>query len=254
MSRTILALAALWVFGLLMVPAVARAQMGLGSPSASNPIMHYNDQLDDSGRRAGKHSDEDTLRDAAVGIDDASPKVRLDTLKKLRFVRDPKVTEFLMRGLADPDTRVKVKAVDILGARQTTDAVPTLGKLLFMRSTEQVARLHIAAALGRIGDARGTLPVMQYLERSSDERSRGTAVFALGEIADTRASQLLTKTATDDPSPTVRRLAQEALEKVEGELPSQRSQQTAKSDKKLIPTDQQLSRLREVDAKIHSER
>jgi HEAT repeat protein len=248
MSRSVFALVAASMIGLLMVPALARAQYG---SVGKNPMLKNNDQMDDSGRRAGKETNENIIRDATKAMEDASPKVRVDALNKIRFVHSPKVLDLLMRGLADPDVRVKVKAVDILGARQITEAVPSMCQYLFLRSTEPVVKLHIAAALGRIGDARGALPVMQYLQESGEERGRGTAVYALGEIGDAQANDLLTKTATDDPSPMVRRLAQEALEKIQGELPIQRVVQAAKSDRKLMPTDERLSKLREMDAELH---
>jgi len=250
MSKSILRLTVVVVAGLLILPTVARAQLG---SAGRNPMMKSNDQMDDSGRRGGKETDENVVRDATKGMDDASPKVRIDALNKLRFVHSAKAVDLLMKGLTDPDVRVKVKAIDILGARQTTEAVPSMCQYLFLRSTEPVVKLHITAALGRIGDARGVLPVMQYLSESTDERERGTAVYALGEIGDAQADDLLTKTATDDPSPTVRRLAQESLEKIQGELPIQRVVQAAKTDRKLTPTDERLSKLREMDAEMHKQ-
>ena len=48
-----------------------------------------------------------------------------------------------------------------------------------------------------------------------------------------------------------RKLAQESLEKIDGELPTVHSeQQTAQSDSRLIPTDQRLSKMREVDREM----
>ncbi len=115
-----------------------------------------------------------------------------------------------------------------------------------------MVKLHIVAALGRVGDSRGTLPIVGYLKEAPDDSARGTAVFALGEIGDARASDALTQAATEDKSPMVRRLAQEALEKIEGELPVQHPKQTAQGDQeKLEPTDQRLSKLRQIDAEIH---
>ncbi len=69
--------------------------------------------------------------------------------------------------MSDPDVRVKVKAIDILGAREANDAVTPMSTMLFLRSTEPIVKLHLVAALGRIGDAQGALPVMQYLRRRS---------------------------------------------------------------------------------------
>jgi len=250
MSKSVFRFVAAAVVGLLMMPALARAQFG---SVGRNPMLKSNDMMDDSGRRAGKDTDDNIIRDATKGLDDASPKVRVDALNKLRFVHSDKAMGLLMRGLGDPDIRVKIKAIDILGARQANEAVPTMCQYLFLRSTEPVVKLHVAAALGRIGDARGVLPVMQYLDESKEERPRGTAVYALGEIGDPKADDLLTKTATDDSSPTVRRLAQEALEKTQGELPIQRVVQAAKTDRKLMPTDERLSKLREMDAEMHKQ-
>jgi hypothetical protein len=49
----------------------------------------------------------------------------------------------------------------------------------------------------------------------------------------------------------VRRLAQEALEKIDGELPSQHSTEVAAQKAKLVqPTDEKLSKLREFDQKL----
>jgi HEAT repeat protein len=232
---------------------IARAQVG--SALSNNPMMHQSraiqSGIDDIQRRADKESAPRTVKDVEKGLEDADPKVRVESLNKLRFLEDSKVNDLLLKGLADSDTRVKIKAIDILGARQVTDAVPPMSQYLFLRSTEPVVKLHLVAALGRIGDSRGVLPVMQILQQSKDERSRGTAVFALGEIGDMRASDLLTQVATDDESTMVRRLAQEALEKVDGEIPTAHKVVAADSEKKFMPTDQRLSKMRQMDAELH---
>src|ERR1700683_4501203 len=101
-----------------------------------------------------------------------------------------------------------------------------MSSMLFLRSTEQIARLHLVAELGRIGDGRGAPAVMQFLAEPEDERGRGTAVFALGEMGYERATPLLKRVVIEDQSPTVRRLAQEALRKIDGELPFEHQKQT----------------------------
>ncbi len=124
--------------------------------------------------------------------------------------------------------------------------------MLFLRSTEPAVRLHAVAALGRIGDSHGALPIIQYLEGETDDQARGTAVFALGEIGNDKATPILIKCADEDPSPMVRRLSKEALQKVDGELPTEHSQMIAAKKKPSgpTPTDQKLAKLREVDQKI----
>lgn len=253
-SATVIPLS-LVLLGALAMPCVARAQVG--SPLTNDRrVLQSNNRpgIDDVGRHADKNNGQRIAKDVEKGMLDADPKVRVASLTKLRFLDQPETKDILLQGLVDPDTRVKIKAVDILGARQVTDSVPVMAQYLFLRSTEPVVKIHLIAALGRIGDARGTLPVMQYLKETADERSRGTAVFALGEIGDPRASEALSAAATEDKSAMVRRLAQEALEKVEGELPTIHSRETAKEDKKFEPTDQRLSKLREVDAELHPPR
>ncbi len=124
--------------------------------------------------------------------------------------------------------------------------------MLFLRSTEQIVKLHLVAELGRIGDAQGALAVMQFLAEPEDERGRGTAVFALGEIGSDKAMPLLNKIVTDDRSPMVRRLAQEALRKIDGELPAEHPKQVASQQDPHapVPTDQKLAKMREVDEKL----
>ena len=41
---------------------------------------------------------------------------------------------------------MRVKAIDILGGRGETSAVPPMCQFLFLRSTEAVVKVHIAAA------------------------------------------------------------------------------------------------------------
>jgi len=129
--------------------------------------------------------------------------------------------------------------------------VPPMSSMLFLRSTEPIVKLHLVAALGRIGDAQGVMPIMQYLGQDEDERGRGTAVFALGEIGSDKAVGLLNTVVAEDQSQMVRRLAQEALQKVSGQLPTERSKKVAAdSSKENEPTDQKLAKLREMDKKM----
>src|SRR5262249_50637125 len=95
---------------------------------------------------------------------------------------------------------------------------------------------------------RGAKPLIQYLYEASDERGRGTAVFALGELSDRSATEVLTTAATEDPSPTVRRLAQEAIQKIDGEIPTIHPVTTAKG---MVPTDQKLAKMRELDRQLN---
>ena len=236
-----------------MAPAVARAQFGgIGSAGGQGNMMSNLMRGAAQGGQKGQEtkSPDQLMQDAKKGMADADPRVRAEALDKLRSVNDPKAQEMLIEGLTDRDIRVKIRAIDLLGAQQSTAAVPLMTQQLFLRETQAVVKLHIVAALGRIGDSRGTLPVVGYLKEASDDQSRGTAVFALGEIGDPHATDVLVQTVTNDRNPMVRKLAQESLEKIDGELPTAHSQQTAQSDQRLIPTDQRLSKMREMDQEM----
>jgi len=244
--------------GILAAPSLASAQyggQGLGSALSSNASAHQGQVkpgVDDLTSRAVTETSFKIIRDVKLGLKDADPTVRVSELIKLRNLSDPEVNSILITSMSDPDVRVKVKAIDILGAREANAAVSTMSRMLFLRSTEPIVKLHLVAAVGRIGDSQGTLPVMQYLGEDQDERGRGTAVFALGEIGSDAAVPLLNKVIAEDQSQMVRRLAQEALQKIQGELPTERVKNIAADSTKdqLQPTDQKLNKIREMDKKM----
>jgi HEAT repeat protein len=228
---------------------------GLGSALSSDPLSHQGQVragVDDIASRASQETPFKTIKDVKLGLKDADPNVRVSELTKLRDLQDPEVNQILTQSMADKDLRVKLKAIDILGARQANAAVAAMSSMLFLRSTEQIVKLHLVSELGRIGDAQGTLPIMQFMAEPQDERGRGTAVFALGEIESDKAVPLLNRVLTDDQSPMVRRLAREALRKIDGEMPAERRKQIASEQEPhaQVPTDQKLSNLRELDKKL----
>lgn len=249
-SRLIAAVIVAIVALALAMPAFAQmgnARSGLGS--SQSPLNLQN--LESAGNQKKGEKDEDVIKDAKRQIADADPRVRVQGLEKLRYVQSTDANELLYRGLVDPDVRVRIKAIDVIGARGVSDAVPAMSQELFLRETPAVEKLHLVAALGRIGDQRGTLPVVEYLKETSDTDSRGTAVFALGEMADPRANDALIDVVDNDQSPMVRKLAQEALEKIDGELPSHHAAEVeAARDKAEEPTDVKLAKMREMDQEI----
>ena len=134
-------------------------------------------------------------------------------------------------------------------------AVAPMSSMLFLRSTEQIAELHLVAELGRIGDAQGALPIMQFRAEPEDERGRGTAVFALGEIGNEEATPLLKRVAMEDQNATVRRLAREALRKIGGDLPFEHQKKLASQQDPhaAVPTDQKLAKLRALDQELQNQ-
>jgi HEAT repeat protein len=231
---------------------------GLGSALSSDPLSHQGQVragVDDIASRASQETPFKIIKDVKLGLKDADPNVRVSELTKLRDLQDPEVNQILTQSIADHDLRVKLKAIDILGAREANAAVAAMSSMLFLRSTEQIVKLHLVAELGRIGDAQGTLPIMQFMAEPQDERGRGTAVFALGEIESYKAVPLLNKVVTDDQSSMVQRLAREALRKIDGEMPVERRKQIA-SEQELhtpVPTDQKFDKIRELDKKLEDE-
>jgi len=243
-------IAAIILAGALALPLPAFAQAGYTGPRGPNNLLQ-NLETVGPGSQAGK-ADDETIKEAKKRYADADPRVRVEGLEKLRYVNNQTdSTEILDRGMNDIDVRVRIKAVDVLGARNVNDVVPLMSQRLFLRQTPAIEKLHLVAALGRIGDARGTLPILEYLDEATDQDSRGTAVFALGEIGDPEANDKLIQIVQNDKSAMVRRLAQEALEKIDGELPNHRQEQMeAERKKELQPTDQKLSQLRALDAQL----
>lgn len=245
----------------LVAPRAALAQFGgqgLGSALSNNPMSHQGNVkpgVDDIASHAAQETPFKIIKDVKLGLKDADPNVRVSELVKLRNLQDPEVNQILIQSMSDPDIRVKMKAIDILGAREANAAVPEMSQMLFLRSTEPIVKLHLVAALGRIGDSDGTLPIMQYLGEDQDEKARGTAVFALGEIGSDKAVPLLREVADEDNSMMVRRLAKEALQKVSGELPTERVRDVAQNsaNKTMQPTDQKLAKVREMAQKMQDE-
>jgi HEAT repeat protein len=247
--------AAAIIAGVLALPCSAFAQYGFTGPRGSSAPF---EQLEKAGPDSLHHpkADADMIKEAKRKISDADPRVRVEGLEKLRYVsKADEANELLFRGLHDSDVRVRIKAIDVLGARGVNDAVPAMSQALFLRETPAVEKLHLVAALGRVGDARGTLPILEYLDETDDASSRGTAVFAVGEIGDPRANDKLIQIISNDKTPMVRKLAQEALEKIDGELPSRHQEELAAAkEKELQPADERLEKLRQLDNEFQKQK
>ncbi|MBF6560900.1 MAG: HEAT repeat domain-containing protein [Candidatus Binataceae bacterium] len=249
MSKARSMLAAAVVLGALALPPIAGAQdIGLPGPANQNMPLSSLEQLGPGSVQKSGKSATDAIRDAKRKYADADPRVRVQGLEDVRYVDSPDTNELLFQGLSDSDVRVRIKAIDVLGARGDNDAVPAMSQKLFLLETPPIEKLHLVAALGRIGDDRGALPIIEYLKNTDDTASRGTAVFALGEIGDPVANDTLIQIDTDDSSPLVRKLAQEAIEKIGGELPNRHTEEIAAAKLKFQqPTDEKLSKLRAID-------
>jgi HEAT repeat protein len=141
------------------------------------------------------------------------PEKRLEAIKDLGEVTDKKAVEYLVAAANDPDMRIRIKAIDVLGRVRSPDAIPLLVQQLFMRDTDLGTKQRILACLGKIGDASATAPIVDFLARAGDPATRGNAIFALGDIGDQKALPPLEAIAGGD-DPVLRGLAQEAVRKI----------------------------------------
>jgi HEAT repeat protein len=197
-----LVLALLWT-------ASAEAQYGFGTDS--NSLSAGQTSISDRYNKAKRGASlEEWVR--RLGNDD--PEVRLEAVKSLGDSGNPEANKYLMQAVGDPDPRVQSKAVDYLGKVKATDATIFLIQRLFMRGTSDPLRHRILMALGKIGDARASRPILEFLQRDLAPDVRGTAIFALGEIGDASIRADLARLQETEEHPRLRRLAAEAIAKI----------------------------------------
>jgi len=166
-------------------------------------------------QRYDKNTKGASIDDFVKRLESEDAEKRLEAVKSLGTSKDPKATEYIIQAIGDPDVRVQVKAIALLGDLRATDATPILIQYLSRRTTETNMKQLILASLGKIGDPRAAQPIIEFLHRDLDRATRGTAIFALGEIGAPEAVETLSQIAAADPDSTVRRLATEALNKVQ---------------------------------------
>ena len=191
---TALALAALLLFG----AAPAAAQI-----SADQVRQRYDRQT-----KGG------SIDEFARQMNSEDPSERLKGVKSMSESSEPKAVEFLVQAIGDPDMRVKAKAIDSCGDMRATDATPVLIQQLFLRGTDPEVKQRLLAALGKIGDPRAAKPIQEFLSRDLNHDTRGTAIFALGDISDPESLDFLKEVERTEPHPTIKRIAREAEAKI----------------------------------------
>lgn len=93
------------------------------------------------------------------------------------------------------------------------DRIDDLERTLRYAKNEK-KRINAAVALGKLKDERGVKPLVWALRKDESHVVRAVAAAALGHIGDPRALPALRK-ALDDPDPSVRRRAEEAIRRIE---------------------------------------
>ena len=142
------------------------------------------------------------------------PDERLEGIRGLGEINDPKGVEYVVAAASDPDPRIRIKAIDTLGNIRAKDATPLLVQQLFMRDTDIPTKQRILVALGKIGDPRSTRSIVDFMSRNIDSATRGNAIYALGDIGDRAALPPLEALARDSQDEAQRRLANEAIRKI----------------------------------------
>ena len=127
---------------------------------------------------------------------DPDPDVRGLAAVALAHVTLPEATGFLMELLSDPDPRVVCAAVQSLGDRGTTEAVPGLIDML-NRSSDVDVKCSILSTLAILKDHRAFSAVIVQLFDSSDEVRRNAAA-TIGYLGDRRALTPLYEILGDD--------------------------------------------------------
>lgn len=153
------------------------------------------------------------LDDLQRDLLDANPDVRRDALLRAAGISDRSGMGVLLRGLYDPEWRVRKTAVEILSQRPEKEVIEGLAAILESEenagarnsSVEALVRIGPAAVpslldrlpqsegdvrkfivdiLGEIGDRRAAEGLVSLL-KDSDENVRSSAIEALGRLGDT---------------------------------------------------------------------
>lgn len=155
-----------------------------------------------------------SIEEFARQIDSEDAAERLKGVKSMSESNDPKAVEYLVQALGDSDMRVKAKAIDACGNLRAADATPVLIQQLFLRGTDPEVKQRLLAALGKIGDQRAAKPIEEFLGRDLDQPTKGTAIYALGDIGDPGSLDFLVTIERTEPHPTIKRIAREAQAKI----------------------------------------
>ena len=169
----------------------------------------------DAARRRYENATRSTdIEGVARSLDSKDANERLKGLRDLTSLEDEQGVDLLLQALGDDDLRVRAKAIDSCGDLRATAATPVLIQQLFMRDTPEPVKRRILASLGKIGDPGAVKPIMELLDQDLDPATRGTAIYALGDLGSSESLELLDTISTEEKDRTLRRLARQAATKV----------------------------------------
>ncbi len=192
----------------LALAAAAAAALGATGAYAQGSVT---DAARQRYERASKSSNIEGV-EQSMRSDDAMERVK--GLNDLTSIEDENAVDILLQALGDKDIRVHAKAIDACADLRATAATPVLIQQLFMADTPEPVKRRILAALGKIGDPSAAQPIMDLLDQDLDNDTRGTAIFALGDLGSAESLELLDGIATGEDNRTIKRLARQAASKV----------------------------------------
>lgn len=193
---------------LLTLASTAQAQggvSGMSGPTTNHPaIERYNRtakgaNVEEWKRRLGEEED---LR------------TRLDAVESLGTKGGDEAIRPLIEATADADYRVRIRAIDYLGALRALEATPVLMQLLFLSDVGREEKLRVLSSLGRIADPATTERLIAYARTIQDPDLACRAVFALGEIADPASVKGLESLKNFHPGSDLDRLVDDAVAKI----------------------------------------
>lgn len=150
----------------------------------------------------------------------------------------------LLDATADEDPRVRMRAIDYLGAIGSPMATQVLTQYLFLRQTDDTATQRILVALGRIRDPLSVKPVADFAAKTKDEELRCGAIFALGEIGGMEAMKAVKPFAEQTSDKDARRVAVDAISKINTRLAAAKNAQPTllELEKRFAPPPSQRNR------------
>jgi hypothetical protein len=148
---------------------------------------------------------------------DPRPRVRADVMRSLRNFTSRRAHALLQEGLKDPWRESREQAIVAIGEQRIYEATPRLMQMVEQRDQ---ASLRAVWALGQLRDPRA-LELLTGLLVHPRSTLRQYACVALGKLGDTSAMPALEATLKDDDE-MVRLQARRALHKLEGYALSRR--------------------------------
>jgi len=139
---------------------------------------------------------------------------RLEAVESLGKEGTDECVKPLLDATADSDPRVRVKAIDYLGAIGSDRATLLLTQYLFLSDTDRPSKKRVLVALSRIKDPSSVDKLGQFIEKTEDEELRCAGLYAIGEVGAQTSLELL-EPYTESEDPHERRIAQDARNKIE---------------------------------------